>query len=222
MQFAEIPCMLLTNLLNRCKIITAVKEAPIKYLIQNLTTYFSAFPNKGDENLKYLTYLFENHETLSGGRISGSEYGRLLGNMQRLMTLGHQIIASGCACQSELVLVHCALDYDREHGENITVAQAAKRLGVPMPSVSRSLRSLTEKGFVERYNDPADRRAVRVRVTEKGELELRRVLGNIFSVFDKAMRDFSDEEISTMIDLHGKFTDSVYKAVNEGRTTDNA
>ncbi|MDE7361300.1 MAG: MarR family transcriptional regulator [Oscillospiraceae bacterium] len=172
--------------------------------------------------MKYLTYLFEHSDILAGRRISSNEYGRLLGYMQRLMSLGQRIISSGCASQSEIVLVHCALDHDREHGENITVAQAAKKLGVPMPSISRSLRSLTEKGFVERYNDPADRRAVRVRVTKRGENELKRVLENIFSVFDKAMCDFSDEEIIKMIDLHGRFIDSISKAINEGRTTDNA
>lgn len=175
--------------------------------------------------MKYLTYLFENrveNREIPCGRVSSVEYGRLLGNMQQMMTLGQQIVSSGCACRSELVLVHCALDHEREFGENITVAQAAKRLGVTMPSISRSLRSLTEKGFVERLSDPDDRRTVRIRITERGERELKAVLENIFSVFDKAMRDFSDEEISTMIDLHGKFIDSVYKAVNEGRTTDDA
>lgn len=172
--------------------------------------------------MKYLTYLLEHSDILNGRRISSGEYGRLLGDMQRLMSLGHQIVSGGCLSQSELVLAHCALDHVREYGENITVARAAKKLGVPMPSVSRTLRSLTEKGFVERYNDPADRRAVRIRVTGKGEEELKRVLGKIFSAFDKALFDFTDDEISMMIDLHGRFTDSICRAINEGRTTDNA
>lgn len=177
---------------------------------------------KGDENLNYLTYLLESCDIPFGRRVSSGEYGKLLGDMQRLMSVGHQIVSRGGACQSELLLMHCALDYEREHGENITVAQAAKKLVVPAPSVSRSLRSLTEKGFVERCNDPADRRAVRIRVTDKGEREFKMTLEGIFSVFAKAMSDFSDEEITTMIELHGKFIDSVYRAVNEGRTTDNA
>lgn len=164
--------------------------------------------------MNYLTQLLESGEILGEKRVSGELYGRLLGDMQRVMSLPSAILAGGCASQSELIVVHCALNYANENGGgNITVAQAAKRLGIPVPSVSRSLRSLSQKGFIERYSDPADRRTVRIKVTEAGEDELKRLLGRVFSVFDKAMCDFSDDEIKTMIELHGRFVNAVTNAV---------
>ena len=167
--------------------------------------------------MSYLTQLLEGNEILSEKRVSIELYGQLLGAMQRLMTLSPYITSCGCANQSELVLVHCALDYARENnGENITVAQAAKRLGVPMPSVSRTLKALSQKGFIERYSDPDDRRAVRIKVTAAGENELKKHMKRVFSIFDKAMCDFSDEEIKIMIELHGRYTEAISKVVTEG------
>lgn len=163
--------------------------------------------------------LLDSSEILGEKRIPSELYGRLLGDMQRLMALGPAITSYGCANQSEIFLIHCALNYAAEHnGGNITVAQAAKRLGAQMPSVSRTLKSLSQKGFIERYSDPDDRRAVRIKVTPKGEDELKNVLGHILSVLDKAMCDFTDEEIKTMIELHGRFTEAVSRVITEGGT----
>lgn len=171
--------------------------------------------------MKYLSDLLDGSEILDEKRIPSELYGRLLGDMQQLMSLCPVITSYGCASQSEIVLMHCALNYTAEHGgENITVAQAAKQLGVPMPSVSRTLKSLTEKGFVERYSDPNDRRAVRIKVTRTGENELKNVLRHIFSVIDKAMCDFMDEEIKQMIELHGRFVNAISNAVLSERRTD--
>ena len=169
--------------------------------------------------MSYLTQLLNGKEILGEKRIPSELYGQLLGNMQLLTTLSPYITSCGCANQSELVLVHCALNYAQENnGENITVAQAAKQLGVPMPSVSRTLKALSQKGFIERYSDPDDRRAVRIKVTETGESELKEHLKCVFSIFDKAMCDFSDKEIKTMIELHGRFAEAVSRVITEGGT----
>lgn len=171
--------------------------------------------------MSYLTQLLEGNEILGEKRVPVELYGLLLGNMQRLMTLSPYITSCGCANQSELVLVHCALSYIKEHnGENITVAQAAKQLRVPMPSVSRTLKALSQKGFIERYSDPDDRRAVRINVTEAGENELKKHLKSVFSIFDKAMCGFSDEEIKMMIELHARFINAVSNVITEGGAGD--
>lgn len=155
-------------------------------------------------------------------RITVGEFTLLISDMQRMMTLGKLMTTSGRVSRAELILLNCALEHEQKYGENITVAQTARELGVPMSSVSRLLRALTEKELIERYNDLADRRTVHIKVTENGRNELKNVIRNIFSILDRAMLDFSDEEISTMIDLRRRFNDSLFKAINEGRTTDNA
>lgn len=55
------------------------------------------------------------------------------------------------------------------------IAQATLRwlLGVSAPTVSRMLKSLQEKGFVEREHDDDDRRCLIVRLTPRGRVAVR-------------------------------------------------
>lgn len=68
-------------------------------------------------------------------------------------------------------------------------------------NVTRALQRLEEMGLVTRKHDPADRRVVRVYVTEKAlsiEVELFTLAGLLD---DKLTADFSPEERETLIDL---------------------
>ena len=59
----------------------------------------------------------------------------------------------------------CALDTD---GEDRSVKALAESLGVSLPAMSRAVDGLYERGFVDREEDPVDRRMKRVRLTEAG------------------------------------------------------
>lgn len=59
----------------------------------------------------------------------------------------------------------CALEMD---GEERSVKALAGSMGVSLPAMSRAVDGLYERGFVERDEDPTDRRMKRVRLTEAG------------------------------------------------------
>lgn len=59
----------------------------------------------------------------------------------------------------------CALETD---GEERSVKALAESMGVSLPAMSRAVDGLFERGFVERDEDPLDRRMKRVRLTEAG------------------------------------------------------
>jgi DNA-binding MarR family transcriptional regulator len=61
--------------------------------------------------------------------------------------------------------VLCALD---AHGEERSVKALADSMGMSMPTMSRAVDGLFERGFVMREEDPVDRRMKRVRLTEAG------------------------------------------------------
>ena len=146
-------------------------------------------------------------------RLPGERLEKFLGNLQRLMGLDPIARSGSELSNSEVMLLYAAMDFFSENGENICVAPAAKRLGVSAPAISRTLRSLSEKGYVKRVSDSADRRSVRITVTETGERELSRVLKFIFSMLDNAMKEFSDEELAQMIELHGRFVNAVFNTM---------
>jgi DNA-binding MarR family transcriptional regulator len=54
-------------------------------------------------------------------------------------------------------------------GEQAPVKQVAERLGVSVPSASRSVEELVKRGLVSRTEDPEDRRVRRVALTPAGQ-----------------------------------------------------
>ena len=82
-------------------------------------------------------------------------------------------------------------------------------MNVSVPMVSRTLRYLQEKGWIERSVDENDRRSVLVTVTPSGSEILQENIGRIVQVLNKIMSVFSDEEIRTIAKLYGKFADSM-------------
>jgi DNA-binding MarR family transcriptional regulator len=60
----------------------------------------------------------------------------------------------------------CALD---AHGEERSVKALAETMGVSLPTMSRAVDGLFERGFVLREEDSVDRRMKRVRLTDAGQ-----------------------------------------------------
>ncbi len=74
-------------------------------------------------------------------------------------------------------------------------------LEISKPAVSRGLRSLEKKGFVNRKKDSADKRVSRIHLTEKAyEIgpRVEQVYENIFSL---AAQEFSEKEIAMIIEV---------------------
>ena len=86
----------------------------------------------------------------------------------------------------------------------VSQSDVARRLRVEGATVTRMVDLLSKEGLVERSPHPSDRRVNLLRVTEKGEGELRR----IFRVYDAArtelLTEFSHEEIVQVHLLTGK------------------
>ncbi len=59
----------------------------------------------------------------------------------------------------------CAMDMD---GEDRSVKALAESMKVSLPAMSRAIDGLYERGFVDRQEDPVDRRMKRLRLTESG------------------------------------------------------
>ncbi|AHI23889.1 MarR family winged helix-turn-helix transcriptional regulator [Corynebacterium vitaeruminis] len=61
-----------------------------------------------------------------------------------------------------------------EHGP-ARISQIAQAEGIRMPTASNALHQLEQRGMIERIRDEEDRRGVKVRLTEFGHSELKRV-----------------------------------------------
>lgn len=167
--------------------------------------------------MKYLLDFLNEREPLAKNPLSNEQRGMFLNSLIKMMNVKSSVLEKCSATHSEIMLMYAALDCFSERGEHITVAQAAKMLGVSAPSVSRTLKSLEKKGLIERDLDKNDRRSVRIVVTKTGERRVKRVLDFIFGTLDNVCGEFSDEELNAIVELHCKFVDLLMKA-NERRT----
>jgi MarR family transcriptional regulator for hemolysin len=92
-------------------------------------------------------------------------------------------------------------------GQEMGQEQLVEQLDVSKPAVSRALNSLEIKGYVTRQRDPDDKRAQRVRMTDKA-LEIRPAVEQIYNhVYTLAIQGISQEELD--------YFDSLFRRLSE-------
>jgi len=89
----------------------------------------------------------------------------------------------------------CALESDSEER---CVKDLAETLGVSLPTMSRAVDGLFERGFVEREEHPTDRRMKRVRPTEAGRRVPRALNEARLSALAEMMSSLGDEEAEAL------------------------
>ena len=142
-----------------------------------------------------------------GMRLSPEQCAQLIKSIQRFGSINMAGFFEDIS-PSEMSLMHCA-QIHADNGSALTENEAAAELNISVPAVSRTLRSLSERGILERRTDDADRRSIRIFITEKGSLLLKRNIEKCFLALNAVIAPFSDEELSTMVKLHSKFTQAL-------------
>lgn len=151
-------------------------------------------------------------ETALGTRLSREDYDRLLKSMRHMMNVNPTALMKNVTL-SELKLIYCAEDYRKNEGRPVSSAEAAERLGISAPAVSRTVKGLEVKGCLKRRLDDNDRRSIKIEVTENGRAVLEENMKKCIALLDRIFAEFSDEELADMVRLHCKFTDELRKIV---------
>lgn len=81
----------------------------------------------------------------------------------------------------------------------ITISELAAKTRTLPPAVSRTLRGLEEKGFVERKTDPKDRRNTYVSLTEKGWEKGNEIRETMHDFGSSVISQMTEEELEQMI-----------------------
>jgi DNA-binding MarR family transcriptional regulator len=86
----------------------------------------------------------------------------------------------------------------------LMMGELGNALSVPLSTATRIVDSLVERGYLERFSDPADRRVVRVRLTRKGTQVYKFIDGRIAAHVSELAASLSREEMATLMLLLGK------------------
>ena len=101
------------------------------------------------------------------------------------------------------ILMHL---FTQEH--EVRQEDIVEQLDISKPAVSRALKSLVNKGYVERHKDNNDRRASRIQLTGKA-WEIRPKLEFIYNeVYSIAARGVTEKEIAFFISLFSRVSDN--------------
>jgi DNA-binding MarR family transcriptional regulator len=76
----------------------------------------------------------------------------------------------------------------------LSVKEVSDRLGISFPAASRAVEPLVQRGFVERAEDPTDRRVKRVRTTKAGDRLVERLVATRIESFEQMLEGFSTTE----------------------------
>ncbi|MDJ1371936.1 MarR family winged helix-turn-helix transcriptional regulator [Gulosibacter molinativorax] len=83
-----------------------------------------------------------------------------------------------------------------------TVGQLSAALNIRQSNTSTAVRSLVERGFVERVPDTSDKRVVHIHATEQGETEHAEIALAWAAGLDDAIAALSPEQLQQLMDAH--------------------
>lgn len=106
--------------------------------------------------------------------------------------------------RSETILLICA-ERVKMARQVIRVSDLVNILEIPASSVSRSLRSLEEKGMLKRKQSDKDRRVTLVILSASGEKELESHRRKMFGKMDRLIDRFGKERTEALIRLMDAF-----------------
>ena len=109
----------------------------------------------------------------------------------------HERSVAGCK-PSEIRVLFCIKRGANPNTHAMNVSEISKYLHVTSPSITQLLKSLEANDLVERSIDPADRRSIEVRLTEKGEMVIRQAWQG-FSASLRGLIEYLGEEQSNQL-----------------------
>src|SRR5438105_7613140 len=109
---------------------------------------------------------------------------KLLGAFKRFNRVAwHQESFMGCK-PSEIQLLFCIKrGMMRSDAPAMKVSELSKFMHVTSPTITQLIKGLEANGLVERHMDSADRRAVRVQLTQRGEIVSQKASEALFTSF---------------------------------------
>ena len=94
-------------------------------------------------------------------------------------------------------------------GGPLRLSELAERMGITAPTASRAVDGLVDLGLLERLPDPADRRAVRIDVTEQGRLDVEARKARVAAALEPAVAALSAQDRARLTALLERLADEL-------------
>ena len=94
-----------------------------------------------------------------------------------------------------------------------------KEIPLDLSTISRHCAALTRDGLLDRTDDPSDRRAVLIKVTEAGHKQLDRLRAEKSALLKEATSHWSNEDIENFSRLLDRMSQDLEKFAKSGRSS---
>jgi DNA-binding MarR family transcriptional regulator len=126
---------------------------------------------------------------------------KLLGAFKRFNRVAwHHGSFMGCK-PSEIQLLFCIRKGMTRSDTPMKVSEISKFMHVTSPSVTQLIKGLEANGLVERHIDPIDRRAVRVQLTQRGEVVSQKAGDALLTSFSGLIEYLGEERSNQLAEL---------------------
>ena len=102
---------------------------------------------------------------------------------------------------SEVVVLGCIEHFPHTESDGVKMSELSSTLKLALPTVTELVSGLVQNGYAERNQDPQDRRAVRIRLTEAGALAIQQVREAFQQSFGGLVDCLGQEKSNQLIDL---------------------
>ncbi len=95
------------------------------------------------------------------------------------------------------------------------LTELARCMGLDPSTISRHIRQLETSGYVTRADDPDDRRAARLRLTDRGQAVMDEAMRSRIAIIDKAVAGWSDDDVHTLTTLMTRLAAALDRQADE-------
>ena len=100
-----------------------------------------------------------------------------------------------------------------KQGIQVKVSDISDILNIPRPGVTRTVKEMETKGYLQKLSSPDDGRVTYITLTEEGKALSRKYDEHYFNELSPYLNDISEEDADCMIRTIGKF----YEIMSERR-----
>jgi DNA-binding MarR family transcriptional regulator len=99
----------------------------------------------------------------------------------------------------------------KDDSPGLMVSEISGKLNVTSPTVSQHINSLEAQELVERHADPADRRVVRIQLSDKGKKHIQRINEARLNMFVGLVKHLGEEESLLFAEMMRNASDYMLK-----------
>ncbi|XEC95206.1 MarR family winged helix-turn-helix transcriptional regulator [Paenibacillus tarimensis] len=129
---------------------------------------------------------------------------KLMHSFRQLRKAGLRQNAIAGMKPSDMMVLFCLKKNTHEDSPGMMVSEISAKLCVTSPTVTQQIKSLEADGYIERNIDPADRRAVRIRLSKQGEEFMRKVEQQFLEDFSGLVDYLGEEDSNRLAELLNK------------------